>query len=215
MFGWSIHASACRSCSKRATTWRVSMPSLMILSATVRRTGTSCSARKTEPNPPSPRSFFSVYGPTREPGPSTSESTESGTAPLDEDGGRLPAAPLGAGSSRPLPALRSAVQSAANSSGDPTTRGYRIDGSRPPDHPSPAHKSEASNPVPRRSPPQRGRSPVPLRAGNHWNFHPNPGIGPGPRVFSARVGRRRRAASARGGHVCGASRRRLVRWGWT
>ena len=33
MLGWSIIASACRSASKRATTWRVSIPSLMIFSA--------------------------------------------------------------------------------------------------------------------------------------------------------------------------------------
>ena len=32
--GWSISASACRSASKRATTSRVSMPSLISLSAT-------------------------------------------------------------------------------------------------------------------------------------------------------------------------------------
>jgi hypothetical protein len=37
--GWFIIASACRSASNRATTWRVSMPSLITLSATVRRTG--------------------------------------------------------------------------------------------------------------------------------------------------------------------------------
>ncbi len=35
MFGWSIIARACRSASKRAITWRVSMPGLMIFSATV------------------------------------------------------------------------------------------------------------------------------------------------------------------------------------
>ncbi len=39
MFGWSISASACRSASKRAITCRVSMPGLMTLSATLRRTG--------------------------------------------------------------------------------------------------------------------------------------------------------------------------------
>ena len=44
MFGWSISASACRSASKRAITCRVSMPGLMILSATRRRTGACCSA---------------------------------------------------------------------------------------------------------------------------------------------------------------------------
>ena len=39
MFGWSIKASACRSASKRAITCRVSMPGLMIFSATLRWTG--------------------------------------------------------------------------------------------------------------------------------------------------------------------------------
>ncbi len=39
MFGWSIRASACRSASNRATTSRVSMPSLITFSATCRRTG--------------------------------------------------------------------------------------------------------------------------------------------------------------------------------
>ena len=38
-------ASACRSASKRAITFLVSMPGLMILSATSRRTDSSCSAR--------------------------------------------------------------------------------------------------------------------------------------------------------------------------
>ena len=55
MFGWSIIASACRSASKRASTWAVSMPSLMTLSATRRRMGSRCSARYTVPMPPSPR----------------------------------------------------------------------------------------------------------------------------------------------------------------
>ena len=44
MFGWSISASACRSASNRAMTSRVSMPGLMILSATLRCTGSICSA---------------------------------------------------------------------------------------------------------------------------------------------------------------------------
>ena len=39
MLGWSISASACRSASKRATTCGVSMPGLMTLRATLRRTG--------------------------------------------------------------------------------------------------------------------------------------------------------------------------------
>ena len=44
MFGWSIMARACRSASKRAITWPLSMPGLMIFRATLRRTGSSCSA---------------------------------------------------------------------------------------------------------------------------------------------------------------------------
>ncbi len=45
MPGWSISASAWRSCSKRASTWRESIPGLSSLSATRRRTGSLCSAR--------------------------------------------------------------------------------------------------------------------------------------------------------------------------
>ncbi len=44
MLGWSIIASACRSASNRAITCRVSIPNLMIFSATRRRTGSRCSA---------------------------------------------------------------------------------------------------------------------------------------------------------------------------
>ena len=44
MLGWSIIASAWRSASKRAITWRVSIPGLMIFRATLRRTGCVCSA---------------------------------------------------------------------------------------------------------------------------------------------------------------------------
>ena len=44
MPGWSMSASAWRSASKRATTSRVSIPSLMTFSATRRWTGSSCSA---------------------------------------------------------------------------------------------------------------------------------------------------------------------------
>jgi hypothetical protein len=54
MFGWSIIASACRSASNRPTTCAVSMPAFSTLSATVRRTGASCAADHTVPNPPSP-----------------------------------------------------------------------------------------------------------------------------------------------------------------
>ena len=39
MWTWSIRARAWRSASKRATTWRVSMPALMTFRATWRRTG--------------------------------------------------------------------------------------------------------------------------------------------------------------------------------
>ena len=70
MLGWSIRARAWRSASKRAMTWPVSMPGLMILSATLRRTGCSCSAMKTTPMPPSPICWSSLYGPIIVPGPS-------------------------------------------------------------------------------------------------------------------------------------------------
>ncbi|MFB3154771.1 MAG: Maf family protein, partial [Candidatus Acidiferrales bacterium] len=40
----AIMARACRSASKRAMTCRVSIPGLMILRATFRRTGSVCSA---------------------------------------------------------------------------------------------------------------------------------------------------------------------------
>ena len=49
MFGWSIIASACRSASNRAMTSLVSMPGLMIFSATRRRTGSA--ARPSRPCP--------------------------------------------------------------------------------------------------------------------------------------------------------------------
>ena len=39
MLTWSISARACRSASKRAMTWRLSMPGLMTFRATLRRTG--------------------------------------------------------------------------------------------------------------------------------------------------------------------------------
>src|SRR5262245_55035114 len=70
MWGWSISASACRSASNLATTWRVSMPGLITFRATLRRTGWACSATKTRPMPPSPISSRSVYGPITVPGAS-------------------------------------------------------------------------------------------------------------------------------------------------
>src|SRR5262245_44583894 len=70
MLGWSMRARAWRSASKRATTWRVSIPGLSTFSATLRRTGSVCSAMNTTPNPPSPICSSSLYGPTTEPVPS-------------------------------------------------------------------------------------------------------------------------------------------------
>ena len=52
MFGWSIRASAWRSASKRAITCRVSMPSLMILRATLRRTGSLLLGHVDDPHAP-------------------------------------------------------------------------------------------------------------------------------------------------------------------
>src|SRR5262245_20523680 len=63
MFGWSIIDRACRSASNRATTCLESIPGLMILRATLRRTGSSCSAMYTTPMPPSPITWSSLYGP--------------------------------------------------------------------------------------------------------------------------------------------------------
>ena len=54
MLGWFMRANACRSDSKRANTSFVSIPHLMSLKATLRRTGRSCSASHTSPMPPSP-----------------------------------------------------------------------------------------------------------------------------------------------------------------
>ena len=70
MFGWSIIATACRSASKRAITCRVSIPGLIIFSATVRWIGSVCSAMNTTPMPPSPICCSSLYGPMTVPGPS-------------------------------------------------------------------------------------------------------------------------------------------------
>ena len=55
MLGWSIIASACRSASKRAMTCFVSIPSLMILRATVALDRLALLGDEdTVPNPPSP-----------------------------------------------------------------------------------------------------------------------------------------------------------------
>src|SRR5262245_33169605 len=50
MLGWSIMASACRSASNRDRTCRLSMPGLISLRATRRRTGSVCSATQTVPH---------------------------------------------------------------------------------------------------------------------------------------------------------------------
>src|SRR5262249_4763866 len=69
--GMLHQARAWRSASKRAMTWRLSMPGLMILRATCRCTGWICSGRKTLPMPPSPSGRTNLYGPITVPGPST------------------------------------------------------------------------------------------------------------------------------------------------
>ena len=73
MLTWSIIARACRSASKRAMTWRLSMPGLMTLRATLRCTGCVCSAMKTVPMPPSPICCSSLYGPITVPAASLGE----------------------------------------------------------------------------------------------------------------------------------------------
>ena len=60
MFGCSMIASACFSRANLETTCFVSMPSLMILSATIRLTGSFCSAFQTSPKPPDPMFCMSV-----------------------------------------------------------------------------------------------------------------------------------------------------------
>ena len=59
MFGCSISARACRSASNRDRTVLESIPALMSFNATVRRTGSVCSAFQTVPIPPSPISSSS------------------------------------------------------------------------------------------------------------------------------------------------------------
>src|SRR4051794_14556701 len=81
MFGWSIIASAWRSASKRAMTWCVSRPGLMIFRATRRRTGASCSAMNTTPMPPAPICSSSLYGPTAAPGRSAASCARVGSSP--------------------------------------------------------------------------------------------------------------------------------------
>ena len=60
MLGGSIIASACRSCSKRASTTLESMPVLISFNAILRLTGSVCLATQATPMPPSPTSSRSA-----------------------------------------------------------------------------------------------------------------------------------------------------------
>lgn len=87
-----------RSASKRAITSRESMPALISFSATVRRTGSACSARQTSPMPPSPTFSSRRYGPTWRPAPEVGAGSVGSWVPaqrLPDD--RDPADLLGAG----------------------------------------------------------------------------------------------------------------------
>ena len=59
-FGWSMRASVWRSFWKRAITMRELGSRRRSLSATRRRTGSSCEASQTVPKPPSPTAVTSV-----------------------------------------------------------------------------------------------------------------------------------------------------------
>src|SRR5215467_4592784 len=85
MFAWSIRASACRSASNRASTYLLSMPALISLSATRRLTGSVCWAIQTLPMPPSPIGSISLYGPMSTPGASPG----AGRGLLQETAGAL------------------------------------------------------------------------------------------------------------------------------
>jgi len=85
MLGWSIMANAWRSASNRAMTWRVSMPSLMILSATLRRIGLGLLCHVDYGHTPSPIFSSSLYRPITVPGPSDMGDS-SGTIPFFEGG---------------------------------------------------------------------------------------------------------------------------------
>ena len=59
-FGWSMTARACRSFWNRIITMRDAGSRRKTFSATRRRTGSSCDASHTVPNPPSPSVVTSV-----------------------------------------------------------------------------------------------------------------------------------------------------------
>ena len=109
MLGWSIIASAWRSCSNRASTAAESMPVLISLSATLRLTGSVCLATQTSPMPPSPICFRSSYGPIRGPAPSAIGVVgRMGGSPGVDWGPRWPARAR-LGPSRPGPSLASSA----------------------------------------------------------------------------------------------------------
>ena len=85
------------------------MPGLMIFSATLRRTGSVCSAMKTTPMPPSPICCSSLYGPMTVPGRSP---VGTSTVASGSGGGRSmkPVAPTSA---------RSSASTAARSAASP------------------------------------------------------------------------------------------------
>ena len=85
-------------------TWRLSMPGLMTLRATLRWTGWVCSAMKTVPMPPSPICWRSLYGPMIVPGRSRRAISAN---PFPGEDVKAPVAPMAAaGRSRKLPASR-------------------------------------------------------------------------------------------------------------
>ena len=63
MLGWSIIASACRSCSKRCSTACESMPVLISFERDLALDRLGCLATQTSPMPPSPIFCWSVYRP--------------------------------------------------------------------------------------------------------------------------------------------------------
>ncbi len=138
------------------------MPGLMTLSATWRRTGCSCSARKTTPIPPSPISRRSTYGPTARARPLEARTGRSPLIPAPGPFGRV----LGL---RPR-ALRRRVEQVARllvgAAGAPRPGGGapRLGRRRPPGN-RPARPARPSPARPRRWSPRSIRSrSVPTRA---------------------------------------------------
>ena len=78
MLGWSIRASACRSASKRAMTCFVSMPGLMILSATLRRIGCALLGHVNDAHAPLADLFQQLVGADDRAGPLGEENGTDG-----------------------------------------------------------------------------------------------------------------------------------------